>query len=472
MRIEPQVEGLRPTQRRNSVTLVPGTWAHGWWNVVIRTRLPKWLGGSGQFSDKDQWFDIESTILNAIGAQDLNVYVLRWTERNSVSDRRKAAAVLASHLVNSLESAPEAKHHVLAHSHGGNIAAMAFRQMESISNLQNIHFASMGTPFIWFQNREISTAVKVSYGMFMFLWVFLSIGFGELAAMLFMLVLDSTLPSHLPLFSERTWYYIAMTGKWIIGIGVFLGSMSLFSVVEKIENGMPSALSDAEQTASSTTLMGLGSVLILRAPTDEASLTLSIVVLGMFLNRVVGSIISKPWKFFWSVVGTGVTIIGFVMLVVIFVQWTGYHYEPSSFVSALLGGVLRAALLFAAIGPALIAIYVFLAILGAAALGILGYNFGEAIILTFGTEVHVEVIPAKGPWPVFCASEHMNYLHHKVYISKEAQDELLLWLKGESRANNCFRGASMTSFNASEGSEALIEEAESQTAEIKRKLIQ
>jgi hypothetical protein len=438
VRIEPQVETLRSTQGRNSVTFVPGTWAHGWWNVVIRSRLPKWLGGSGQFSDQDQWFDIESTILNAIGAQNLNIYLLRWTERNSVSDRRKAAAALSSHLVKCLASEPELKHYIIAHSHGGNIAAMAFRQMENISDLQNIHFASMGTPFIWFQNREISTAVKVSYGVFIFLWLFFSIGLGELAGTLFLLLLDSTLKPPLPLFSERIWYYIFMTVAWVIGIGVFLGSLGLFGRLEKIENGMPSALSDAEQTASSTTLMRLGSVLILRAPTDEASLTLSVAVLGMFLNRVVGSIISKPWKLFWSVVGTGVCFISLVLLFSRFIHWTGDRYEPPTFVNELIGRALGPALWFAAVGPALIAIYLFLAVLGAAALGMLGYSFGEAIILTFGTEVHVEQIPAKGPWPVFCASERMNYLHHKVYISKEVQGELLLWLKGESRANKCF----------------------------------
>jgi hypothetical protein len=438
MRIEPQVETLRSTEGRNSVTFVPGTWAHGWWNVVIRSRLPKWLGGSGQFSDQDQWFDIEGTILNAIGAQDLNIYLLRWTERNSVSDRRNAAGALSSHLVKCLASEPEIKHYIIAHSHGGNIAAMAFRQMESISNLQNIHFASMGTPFIWFQNREISTAVKVSYGVFIFLWLIFSIALGELAETLFLFVLDSTLEPPLPLFSERIWYYIFMTVAWVIGIGVFLGSLWLFGLLQKIENGMPSALSDAEQTASSTTLMRLGSVLILRAPTDEASLTLSIAVLGMFLNRVVGSIISKPWKFFWSVVGTGVCFISLILLFARFIHWTGDRYEPPTFVNALIGKTLGLALWFAAVGPALIVIYLFLAVLGAAALGMLGYNFGEAIILTFGTEVHVEHIPAKGPWPVFCASERMNYLHHKVYISKEVQDELLLWLKGDSRANKCF----------------------------------
>jgi hypothetical protein len=186
--------------------------------------------------------------------------------------------------------------------------------------------------------------------------------------------------------------------------------------------------------------MRLGSVFILRAPTDEASLTLSIAVLGMFLNRVVGSIISKPWKLLWGVVGTAFCFIGIVLLLASVDHLTGHRYHPPAFLIELIGWGMAPALWLEAIGPALIAAYLFLpAVLGVAALAMLGYNFREAIILTFRTEAHVEVTPAKGPWPVFCPSERMNCLHHKVYISKEVQGELLLWLKanqGQVNADN------------------------------------
>jgi hypothetical protein len=137
---DPWVEHLRDNPGNNTVTLIPGTWGHGKWNVVVTSRLP-WRTNGAPFSNTGNWFDIDGIIAATLGLEPFNVHVLRWSERNWVSDRRRAATVLKSHLDECIRLNPDAEHCVIAHSHGGNIAAMAFAQMEEVAGLKKIHFA-------------------------------------------------------------------------------------------------------------------------------------------------------------------------------------------------------------------------------------------------------------------------------------------------------------------------------------------
>jgi hypothetical protein len=161
------VEHVSANPGKNAVILIPGTWGHGFWNVIVKGRSRG--KNTPPLPNTGHWFDVEGKIASTIGLNAFDVYVLRWSGRNSVSDRRKAAAVLLSHLDNWTRMHPSGQHGVIAHSHGGNIASMAFAQMEESDDLGRVHFAAMSTPFIWFQVRELSNAMKQSVYLLIFI---------------------------------------------------------------------------------------------------------------------------------------------------------------------------------------------------------------------------------------------------------------------------------------------------------------
>ncbi len=60
---------------------------------------------------------------------------LEWSGKNNHGHRQEASKVLASGLAESLERNPGVPHFVVAHSHGGNIAAHALGDCNSSSGV-------------------------------------------------------------------------------------------------------------------------------------------------------------------------------------------------------------------------------------------------------------------------------------------------------------------------------------------------
>src|SRR5262249_46474437 len=87
-----------------------------------------------------------------------------------------------------------------------------------------------------------------------------------------------------------------------------------FAQVQKVDEGLPSVLSQAEQTSSSRIMKGLGSILILQAPADEAWLGLTIPAFAMWFNKSIGWILSRIWK--TVAVGFGIGIVLAVAFVI------------------------------------------------------------------------------------------------------------------------------------------------------------
>jgi hypothetical protein len=370
------------------------------------------------------WFDHQGKIAEAIGLEGFNVHILGWSERNSVSDRRKAADVLRVHLDECLKSSPDAEHFVVAHSHGGNIASMAFSQMEEADSLRRIHFAAISTPFIWFHIRDLPDAMKQSVLLVLFIGYCIALGFSILTGK----AVGFLLPDELSFLSAGVWHFLRTASKWVAGIiSFFIFSLPL-SPVMMLDEKLPSFLTGAEKVSSSRIMARLGSVLILQPPADEAWLGLTIPALGMWINRGIGWILSRAWK---SIAICGVIALlameGMAATIVhlsrdprfdpsdALLNWSGIFFKLSAWLLVMV--------------PAQGILWFALAVLGGLTLRFLGYGFFEGVALSISTDVHVEHYPAGGPWKIFCPSQRIVGLHHALYESPEVQVELAKWLK-------------------------------------------
>jgi hypothetical protein len=96
------------------VHLVHGTWPYG----PFRRRPKR--------GAKPAWFEKRSAVLRAF-EKNANVPIefrtFLWSGKNSHTERRLASSALHTHLQKALEERPDTRHVVIAHSHGGTVAA-------------------------------------------------------------------------------------------------------------------------------------------------------------------------------------------------------------------------------------------------------------------------------------------------------------------------------------------------------------
>lgn len=76
-----------------------------------------------------------------------------WSGGNSLRARAKAAAGLRSHLYSAIVTWPRARHYVIAHSHGGNIALYALRDADLASRITGV--VCLATPFLHVSLRDL-----------------------------------------------------------------------------------------------------------------------------------------------------------------------------------------------------------------------------------------------------------------------------------------------------------------------------
>src|SRR6185436_6680725 len=109
-----------------------------------------------------------ATALRARFGDSVHVVEFRWSGRNSTSARHKASLELAGHLKALEQTYPNARHYLVAHSHGGNVALYAAASAEIHSLIAGV--VTLATPFIVCRERNLGPA-----GLFRraFLFVFL-----------------------------------------------------------------------------------------------------------------------------------------------------------------------------------------------------------------------------------------------------------------------------------------------------------
>ena len=116
----------------------------------------------GTFSRDAQWTDKDSDFSKSIShalSGKLLLTRFQWSGSNSHRARLHAGESLAAHLRDLIDTHPSAKHHVIAHSHGGNVAMYAMRDTSVAERMSSL--VCLATPFITLNRRLIGTSISV-----------------------------------------------------------------------------------------------------------------------------------------------------------------------------------------------------------------------------------------------------------------------------------------------------------------------
>ncbi len=141
-------------QPRVFAHLVHGTWPAGGFLVH---RWPRF------FTPRPTWFDDGSDFRRAIDADvpGITWRAFKWSGENSEVERRRAATAFGDVLRRELDSAPDACHVVIAHSHGGNVALWGLGELDETKRDRVAGLATMGTPFLHFAPHKLSAIESV-----------------------------------------------------------------------------------------------------------------------------------------------------------------------------------------------------------------------------------------------------------------------------------------------------------------------
>jgi uncharacterized membrane protein len=128
------------------IILVHGTWGRGFDPDKGAQRK-----AAGESAER-RWFEAGSKFCEALSsglsglvqATDLSAFL--WSGANSIEERRSAAVGLAKTLDEGVAAAPNARHFIIAHSHGGNVALDARQAMSR--DAHNVNIITLATPFL------------------------------------------------------------------------------------------------------------------------------------------------------------------------------------------------------------------------------------------------------------------------------------------------------------------------------------
>ena len=120
-----------PKQPDAVITLVHGTWAQN----------ASWTGAN-------------SPLCSALRAAFPNVLLVpfRWSGANTLRARHNGSQALSAHLRSFIGSHPAARHYIIAHSHGGNVAMYALREDDLRRRIDGL--VCLSTPFLQVRRRE------------------------------------------------------------------------------------------------------------------------------------------------------------------------------------------------------------------------------------------------------------------------------------------------------------------------------
>ena len=133
----------------------------------------------GTFSRNARWTKSGSAICSVLRGQHPDAIILRflWSGKNSIVARSEAAWHLHTLLRRYLSQYPQARHIVIGHSHGGNIALNAVNH----KGLREVGVICLSTPILHVSVRNElmdSTAFDISlYGLVLIAGVFLNVYF-------------------------------------------------------------------------------------------------------------------------------------------------------------------------------------------------------------------------------------------------------------------------------------------------------
>ena len=236
---------LRIPETQYVITLVHGTWAR-----------------------KEEWYQEDGSVAKSIAShlQGAVFKSFKWSGENSIIARAAAADLLRAQLLKQLEDQryTKAKHIVVAHSHGGNVALIATSDANLAAKISGV--ACLGTPFLsarYCPQDAIIARGGAAFMAVLYFWVFTG-----LAVYRYL---------HESVRTSILWAFAAAGG-----VGLLLALGAIFANVMqrralRLANAMPATKLTRDQ------------LLVIRAPGDEAA-----VMLG--LARFVSRTISWLWR--------------------------------------------------------------------------------------------------------------------------------------------------------------------------------
>jgi hypothetical protein len=121
----------------------------------------------GTFARRADWTAESSPLCAAIRATmqaPVRFERFLWSGWNTVSSRSKAVERLISHLAAAQTRWPHARHFVVGHSHGGNIAFQALRAQSVAARIAGV--VCLSTPFLWASPRNLGPVGRIALWWF------------------------------------------------------------------------------------------------------------------------------------------------------------------------------------------------------------------------------------------------------------------------------------------------------------------
>lgn len=196
----------------------------------------------GTWAQNALWTSVESELCRELRDEFPGTLIRRfsWSGRNSIRSRARAASELRNFIKESVAIYPAAKHFLIAHSHGGNVALSAIAgASDAVDGL-----ICLATPVLVFRERrldELSTALlpAVAVGPPLLLWwtgvkgavalalIWLAlVGVTQLASKLWRHTLDAITPHALPSSLSPKLLFVRAPGDEAAGAISALATMS------------------------------------------------------------------------------------------------------------------------------------------------------------------------------------------------------------------------------------------------------
>jgi hypothetical protein len=194
-----------------------------------------------------------------------------WSGRNSVTDRHAASEALKDLLVKQLRLYPNAKHYVIAHSHGGNILMYALRDRELERHIRGI--VCLSTPFLHVTKRNLGKGMFTLKHMLMALIIIFAICFILLPVFYLALIMPN----------DMLELCILLIGTVLLGLVVYHTGSLATTLCLQWENEAEKCLLNAQIARIQNE-----KVLIVRTAGDEATWILALSSLASWIgNRMI-----------------------------------------------------------------------------------------------------------------------------------------------------------------------------------------
>jgi len=121
----------------------------------------------GTFARRADWTTESSPLCRTIRTtmhEPVRFEQFLWSGWNTVTSRNKAVERLISHLADVQTRWPQARHFVVGHSHGGNIAFQAMRDKAVEARIAGV--VCLSTPFLWASPRDLGPVGRIALWWF------------------------------------------------------------------------------------------------------------------------------------------------------------------------------------------------------------------------------------------------------------------------------------------------------------------